>query len=40
MAADYLIHEMLHSLGLDEYPAQGAKTSQQITQEVVAACGS
>jgi len=40
MAADYLIHEMLHSLGLDEYPAQGAKTSQQITQEVVEACGS
>jgi hypothetical protein len=40
LAADYLIHEMLHSLGLPEYPTPGAKTSQQINDEVRSACGS
>jgi YD repeat-containing protein len=39
MAAVYLIHEMLHTLGLPEYPTPGAKTTQQITDEVRAACG-
>ena len=38
-AAIYLIHEMLHSLGLPESPTQGAKTSAQISDEVRAACG-
>ena len=38
-AADFLIHEMLHSLGLPEYPTPGAKTSSQINAEVAAACG-
>lgn len=39
MAAVYLIHEMLHTLGLPEAPTSGAKTSGQITSEVTAACG-
>jgi hypothetical protein len=39
LAADFLIHEMLHSLGLAEYPTSGALTSQQINNLVFAACG-
>lgn len=41
LAADYLIHEMLHSLGLPENPpTKGAKSSSQINDMVRAACGS
>jgi hypothetical protein len=41
LAANYLIHEMLHSLGLPENPpTAGAKSSSQINDMVRAACGS
>lgn len=41
LAADYLIHEMLHSLGLPENPpTNGAMSSSQINDMVRAACGS
>jgi hypothetical protein len=41
-AANLLIHEMLHSLGLTEKPGypDAAMNSDQITQAVTAACGS
>jgi hypothetical protein len=34
-----VIHEMLHSYGLQEAPAKGALTSEQITVEVQRRCG-
>lgn len=40
LAANVLIHEMLHSLGLGERPDQSdAPTSQEITRQVVRRCG-
>ncbi|HSD66365.1 MAG TPA: hypothetical protein VLF95_06675 [Vicinamibacteria bacterium] len=38
VAEAMLIHEILHTLGLDEAPAPGAPTSLEITQRVEARC--
>lgn len=37
--AVYLIHEMMHTLGQGEAPAQGQPTSSQLNQDVNTACG-
>ena len=40
LAADVLIHEMLHALGLPEAPlTPDAPTSEEITRQVVRRCG-